>query len=364
MSTKTLEPKARLVLFLNALYMTADALCSVFVAVYFYISSQRFEVVCFHYLAIFAVTPVVFLLSGWYSQARDRLHVYRLGLVLHAVYYGLILWLRDDSAQYAVPLGALLGVTWGLFWAGNNVFHYDVTTRGNREYFFGWLSAVSSAARLVAPAAAGLLIEVLPGNRIGYYIIFFLAVCMFIMAVVLSWGVPHDRTRRPFHIRRALFPGPDQRDWRLVMLAALPLAGAFQLFHVLLALVMYMQTSREGDVGLFTSGQALVSIVVAYLAGRLIVPENRSKAMFWAAVMLFAGGVVMLHEISVYTLIIFGFLRSVETPLFQIPYLSVRFQVIDQCVENPAQRIEYIAAWEVPLAIGRVIVMGALVLLY
>jgi MFS transporter, YQGE family, putative transporter len=364
MSSKILEPKARLVLLLNALYMTADALCSVFVAVYLWKSGQRFEVVCYHYLAIFAVTPFVFLLAGWYSQARDRVHMYRLGLFFHAVYYAAILYLQERSVAYAAPLGALLGMTWGFFWAGNNVFHYDATNRDNREYFFGWLTAVSSTARFVAPAIAGWLIEWLPDNRFGYHVIFFLAMCIFLAAMVLSWWMPHDRTRRPFHIRRALFPGPEHRDWRLIMAAALSIAGAFQLFHVLLGLIMYMQTSREGDVGLFASGQALVSIIVAYFAGRLIVPRNRKRAMFLGTLALIAGGVLVLVEINLYTLIAFGFLRSVATPLFQIPHLSVRFQVIDQSVEDPSQRIEYIAAWEVPLAMGRMIMLGLLVTLY
>ncbi|MFP4500282.1 MAG: MFS transporter [Candidatus Hydrogenedentota bacterium] len=364
MSSKVLEPKARLVLILNALYMTADALCSVFVAVYLWKSGQRFEVVCYHYLAIFAVTPVVFLFAGWYSQARDRVHMYRLGLFFHAVYYAAILLLQERSVVYAAPLGALLGMTWGFFWAGNNVFHYDATNADNREYYFGWLTAVSSTARLVAPAIAGLLIQYLPDNRAGYHVIFFLALCIFLAAIVLSWWMPHDRTRRPFRIKRALFPGPEQHDWRLIMAAALALAGAFQLFHVLLGLIMFMETSREGDVGLFASGQALVTIAVAYIAGRLIVPRNRKRAMFLGSMALLAGGVLTFIQINLYTLIAFGFLRSVATPLFQIPHLSARFQVIDQSVETPTQRIEYIAAWEVPLAIGRLVMMGLLVALY
>ncbi len=44
--THRLAKHARVVLILNVLYNIADALCSVFVGVYFYIHSLRFEVVC------------------------------------------------------------------------------------------------------------------------------------------------------------------------------------------------------------------------------------------------------------------------------------------------------------------------------
>lgn len=63
-------------------------------------------------------------------------------------------------------------------------------------------------------------------------------------------------------------------------------------------------------------------------------------------------------------MIAFGFLTALAVPLFQIPHFSIRFQIIDECMEHPWERIEYLASWEVPLAIGRVFLIGVLVLFY
>lgn len=361
MTTRRLSPEARTVLILNALYVGADALCSVFVGVYLWINSLAFHLVCLHYLTLYAVTPVVFLLAGWYSQARDRLHVYRLGLFMHAVYYASILWLREDSPRYAIALGALLGVTWGLFWAGNNVFNYDVTRNGSREYYFGWLSAVNGASQLVAPLVAGLLVQYLPDNRAGYHVIFAIAALMYLAAIGVSVRVPPDNVPRPYHLRRALFPGKDQRDWRLVMLTSLTLAGAYNLFTFLLALFMFIETGREANVGIFSSFQALASITVAYFIGRAITPRTRKPAMFASVSFLLAAGLLVLTEFNLYTLIVFGFLRSLAGPLFEVPHSSIRYAVIDRCAHDPSQRIEYIAAWEVPLAMGRIAMLGLLI---
>lgn len=359
-----LHPRARLVLVMNALYMTADSLCTVFVGVYFWITSHSFGLVCAHYLALYLVTPVVFLLAGWYAKARDRVHVFRLGLFLHAVYYGLILYLQDEAVNHAIALGALLGVTWGFFWAGNNIFHYDVTKGAKREYYFGALNVVWGASRLAAPLLGGILIHAAPEDRFGYHLLFALALLLYLAAAALSFRVPPDRDRQPYRLWRALFPGRQHRDWLLVMLASTTLAGAFSIFYFLLGLLMYMQTAKEVNVGAYTSLQALVSIAAAYFIGRLIVPHTRKRAMAFATALLFAAGLLMLWELNVYTLVAFGFLRAIATPLFQIPHSGIRFEVIDNCIEEPSQRIEYIAAWEVPLAIGRGIMMSAIILLY
>ncbi len=86
--------------------------------------------------------------------------------------------------------------------------------------------------------------------------------------------------------------------------------------------------------------------------------------MLWGVILLFAAGVLIGFDLTVFTLVVFGLLRSVAQPLFSIPHWGVRFEVIDRCAENPAQRIEYLSAWEVPLAVGRILMMGALVLLF
>jgi len=351
------------VLLLNAIYHTAEAFCSVFVGVYFYVHSLDFVVVCYHYLALFTVTPCVFLLAGWYSQARDRVHVFRLGLILHAVYYGALLFLREEAAGHPVWLGATLGVAWGFFWAGNNTLNYDATDAGNRDRFFGWLSALTGGAKLVAPVVSGAIISLAPGETSGYFWIFLAAFLLYLVAIYMSFQMPADNIRRPFRLGRALFPGPEQRDWRLVMAASASLAGSFYIIHFMLALLLFMQTSSEFGVGSFAAFQALIGIIVSYLLGRFIVPRTRKHAMLGGTILVMMAGVLILFRFDVTAIVLFGFLRSISMPLFGIPHSSIRFDVIDKSVEDPGQRIEYLCAWEVPLAIGRILAMIALLVM-
>ncbi len=363
MSPPRLKHEARLVLLLNGLYHVADALCSVFVGVYFYLLSQDLTVVYTHYLVIYAVTPLAFLAAGWYAQAFDRVHVFRAGLLLHAVYYGAILYLQTDAPTHSIALGALLGITWGLFWAGNNTFTFDVADPLARDYFFGWLTAIMGAARLVAPLIAGAVISFIPGATGGYQLIFGMAVVLYLLSILLSARIPPDRTRRIFHIRRALFPGRDQRDWQMIMAASMTLAGSFNIFQFLLGLLLFTMTENEMQVGGFAAFQALAGIVAAWFVGRVLRPRTRRVSMLTSVGILLVAGAMIASNLTIFTLILFGFMRSVAMPLFGVPHSSVRLDVIDRCAQDPSQRIEYICAWEVPLAVGRVIMMTLLIVL-
>ncbi len=362
---KDAAQKALLIIALNALYSIADSLCSVFVSVYFYVNSLDINTVLIHYLTLYIVTPVVFTLAGWYAKSRDRTHVFRIGLVLHATYYASLLYLREDAPQYAMHLGALLGVTWGFFWAGNNTFQFDFSSgMRSREYFLGMISTVSSGAHLIAPLFSGLLISLAPEKHTGYEIIFSVALVLYVIASVLSFRIPHSEKGRPFRFFRALFPPREHRDWRLIMLASASLAGSFHIFHFLLAIIMYAQANSEAQVGGYVSLQGLASITAAFLVGRFVVPRTRSIFIFWGVIALIVAGVVITWKISLATLIIFGLLRSISLPLVGIPHTGIRFEVMQRTAETPDERIEYLCAWEIPLAVGRIVMMGVLITLY
>ncbi|GMV94341.1 MAG: hypothetical protein AMXMBFR82_41190 [Candidatus Hydrogenedentota bacterium] len=363
MSTARLHPKATVAFLLTGLYSAAEALCSIFVTVYLWINSHDLNLICRYYIALFVITPIFFVLAGWYSQVRDRLHVYRLGLILHAVYYGALLLLRERAPDYAVALGALLGVTWGAYWGGANTINYDVTTHGKRELFYGLLGAVTNLARLAAPPLGGLIIQLSDDRLQGYHRLFAAVLALYILAFALSYRLPEDKERRPFRIRRALFPGRDQVDWRYVMLASASLAGSFHIFSILLGLLMYLETNDEISVGGFASYQALVAIAVSTLLGRYMRPATRGRYMLIASLLLFAGGFLFFTEITAMTLIAFGLIRSASMSMFGIGHFSLRMEIIANSAEDPSQRIEYLCAWEIPLAIGRVVMMLCLMVL-
>lgn len=364
MRSKRLHPQAWVVLALAGLFNGAEALCSVFVSVYLWINSHDFNTVCQHFVALFLVTPVVFILAGWYSQARDRLHVYRAGLLLHAVFYVALLALREHSAQHVIALGALRGLAWGVFYAGSNTLNYDIGTRGKVEYFMGLLQAVRGMSALVAPVLSGLIIHSAHTALTGYNWVFGLVVILYVVAFGLSYLMFSDTEPRPFHFFRALFPPKEQRDWRLLMWASFSMAGMFNIFDFVLGLLMYMQTGSELKVGGFVSYQTLAGILVSYFLGRFMAPRDRRRYLFWGTAVLVVGGAVISSKLVVATLIIFGFLRSVSRSMFGIAHFSLRLEVIGRALRDPAERIEYLCAWEVPLAAGRLVTMALLMGLF
>lgn len=348
---------------INSLYAVAGALSSVFVAVYLFTQGD-FATICRFQLTCFAVTPFFFIVGGWYAQARDRLHAYRLGLILNASFYALLLILRESAPHYDIGLGVLAGATGGIYWVAANTLSYDMTAAGAREYYIGLMATITGAVGLVAPFIGGLIIHYSPEPHLGYEILFGGVVILYTICIILSFRLPKDNVRRPFRIKRAMFPKKEQRDWRLALWVSLSLSGSYIIFPLVLNLLMYMHTKSEVKVGGFSSYQALIALVTTFLIGRTARSGNRLRFLFAGVATLLVAGSLMLFPLNFYVLVAFGFLRSLSQALFVIPHGGLNYEIINNDAEDPSQRIEYLCVWEFPLAAGRIIMMGTMLFLY
>jgi YQGE family putative transporter len=142
------------------------------------------------------------------------------------------------------------------------------------------------------------------------------------------------------------------------------MAGAYSIFQFLLGLLMYMETGSALNVGGLASIQALAAIVTALIAGRMVTRATRVRSMAIGTAVLVAAGLMVSVKLSIWTLIAFGVLRSIAGPLFDIPHFSVRMDIISKSMKEPWERIEYISAWEAPLAAGRVVMMTLMAVLF
>lgn len=361
-SRRLLGP-ARTLLAINALFWAADGLCSIFVNIYLWRVQREFPVLLRYNLACWVTIPPFILLAGWLAQARDRTWALRIGLALHAVFYLSLLSLREAAVGHVVPLGVVLGVAMGFYYAGLHTLTFDVTAQGERDYYVGLSSFTSGITGAVAPFAAGAVIGLAAGLR-GYVMVFALAVVLYVVAFATSLRLPPDREVRAFRIRVALLPPKEHSDWRRVMALWAVFGGRFGIFMFIVGLLMYMASGSEMVVGGYSLVTGSIRILGSLVVGRAVTPARRLPFMLLGALSGTAAGLIMLGPINLLVVWAFGIMLAVSTPLFSIPSSAIQLDVIGRTAADPSQRVEYVCAREVPLAVGRFIYLAVLWSLY
>jgi len=357
-----LDAQAVLLIAVQGLFVTANALSGTFVNVYLWKMSHEFALIGWFSLCNQAALGLTFWLAGKWVKERNKMSCLRAGMLLSAVFYFFVLLLGPNAAHYAQPLGILQGAAGGLFWLAYNVLYFEVTEPDNRDRFNGWAGLLGSFAGMFAPWISGLLI-VRMADANGYTLIFSLSFGVFLIGVVTSLFLKQRRAHGRyvwFHAFRCM------RDrgspWRKLA-PALAMQGVREgVFIFLIGLLVYIATGNEMKLGNYSLITSAVSLGAFYAAGRWLKPERRYAAMLCGAFLITAVIVPFFRVINYVTLLIFGVGVSLFFPLYIIPITSTVFDYIGRDKESASQRVEYVVLREVSLNAGRM--LGTILFLF
>ncbi|MGG1599951.1 MFS transporter [Paenibacillus naphthalenovorans] len=350
-----LTGQSRLLLTVNGLFAAANALSGVFVNVYLWKAKHDFSVIGWFTLVHHLSMALTFWLAGKWVKEHNKMNCLRTGVAVAALFYLLVLWFGEQSADYYVLLGAVQGLSSGLFWLAFNVVYFEVTDPDNRDRFNGAAGLLGSGAGMIAPWISGFLIVRMQETN-GYRLIFTLSLIVFCIGVIVSFFLKKRKSSGNYEwflTWRCL----RQKDtaWRKVGLALMAQGVREGVFGFFIALLVFVHTGSEmklGNFSLLTSAAALISFM---LAGRWLRPEYRPKALLIGAVMLVLIIFPFFWKVDFVTLLMFGIGAAVFYPLYAIPMTSIVFDLIGGDEESVKRREEYIVMRELALNAGRLL---------
>lgn len=357
-----LDRQTILLLIVNFLFAAAVALSGTFVTVYLWKANPNFVMIAWFMLLQQVISPTIFWIGGKWVKEHNKMHSLRIGIVLSAMFYLVVLWLGTKAVHYIVVLGILQGMASGFFWLAFNVVYFEVTEPGNRDKFNGWAGLLGSGAGMLAPWISGYLITTLSGAR-GYRIVFTMSLVIFLIGVIVSFFLTKRKVKGQYYWFKAWkVLGERHNPWRRLVPALVAQGTREGVFGFLIGLLVYIATKQElklGNYTLITSGVALVSF---FIVGKMLKPQYRIRAMFIGTVMLMLVILPFFWKLDYMTLLIFGMGTALFIPLYIIPMTSSVFDQIGHDEQSAQLRVEYIVLREVSLCFGRVVSIAVFIL--
>lgn len=349
-----LSAQCKLLLLVNGLFATANALSGTFVNVYLWKVKNDYTMIALFNLSHHITMALVFWLAGKWIKEHNKMNALRSGVAISAVFYSVVLLLGRDAVHYVTGLGIIQGISSALFWCAFNVIYFEVTDRENRDSFNGFTGLLGSAAGMAAPWMSGFLITRM-GDTIGYRLIFSLSLLIFLIATVCSFFL---KKRKPLGKYKWFYSlemlKRQGHPWRKIGAAMIAQGAREGVFGFLIGLLVYIATGNEmrlGNYALITSAVGLLSFTVA---GRLLKPKYRKWAMLCGVVFMVLVILPFFGQVSYGTLLVFGIGTALFIPLYSIPTTSVVFDIIGKNQESAEQMVEYIVLRELALNVGRI----------
>lgn len=359
-----LKGQAWWLLVISGVFALSVALSNTFVNVYLWKVDKSYIAIGWYNLAVYGTMPLAFIVAGWIVHRMSGVWTLRIGILLHAGFYLVALTGGTMVARLPWMLGMVMGLAGGFYWFSFNLLCLRYTQAGSREKFYGWNGVMGAIAGMVAPPVSGFLIsyEDRLGGLSGYHVIFSLSLGLFVLATGLSFCLHANRLDGNLRLQSGV-TALRSRPWRMLMIGCTVYGLREGVFLFLIGLLMYLATSSELKLGEFMLLQSALSFVSFYLVSRWIKPTNRLRAMGTGAVLMGCAALLFLLPMEATHILWYGSIIALSIPLFLVPLQGYVFDGISQLSEANQGDTEHVIVREVFENLGRVLGIGAFLLL-
>lgn len=357
---RILRPGARLTLLAQALFLLGFNLSGVFVNIFLFRVGGSLGAIGWYHFYQYVGLLLGFLIAGQWAKRSDRTVVLRIGTVVHALFFLIILLLGERAADLVRELGLLLGVGGGFFWLGSLTVMFDLTNDDNRDRFYGLHNILWSAVTMIAPFIAGAVLARVPGTP-GYRIIFLVSFVFLVSSAAVTLLLRHRDSGGAYNLWDALH-AKENPQWRHIMWINGLIGIRDGVFVFLVGLLLYIATGNEFTVGAFVLLGGAVTVVMSWVVGARVNPTNRRRPLTVGFFGTALSPLVLVWNITPLGILLFILVEALFSPLYDIPFESISNKVLESDPDAPNMRVEYMVAREIPLNLGRM--LGVLAFVY
>ncbi|GAA0182361.1 MFS transporter [Clostridium sediminicola] len=343
--------EAKILLVVSCLFTFAMGLSNIFINIFFWNKTNDFIVIAVYNLMHYITTPVAFILAAYFAKKKNGILSLRIGLLIFALFYLLLLYAGSDGVKYIYLLGLLYGVAAGFYWLAFNVLSFDFTSIYNRDTFYGYNGASAGIAAAISPITSAYIISRFEGT-LGYKIVFIITLILFLILIFISAILKCENYSQKLNLRRIFFT--DCNQWRVLRKSIISWGFRDVIIIFIINILVIETTQNELTLGKLALLASLISSSSYILVQRIIKPPNRRKAILIGTIgsFLAIGGLIM--NVSIWTLLFYVVMDAFFLPFFIIQQNSSVFNIIDRNHEED-MRVEYIINKDIALNTGRII---------
>ncbi|WP_416151161.1 MFS transporter [Salipaludibacillus sp. HK11] len=306
----------------------------------------------FNLIAILS-QALVTLSVGKIAKQRDRITIYRYGILLTALFYFCILVTQESIVEYFYLFALLRGVAQSLYWLGYFTLMFEVSNDKNRHRYLGWNQISMGSANLIGPAASGAIISMFEGLN-GYIVVFTIAFVMFTIATFGSFKMGKMETHHRQYYMKYL-PQIIKRvpSFKNVLLGWFIIGFPQGVLMYIPPILLYTILLEESTVGYLNVIFLLISIISSYVISRLANVDKTREYLVIAAIGFLLSTSVLFLGITIWTFVFFMAISAVFRPLQANAYAAHYFKWIGVIPLKEHFRVESVVLRESITNAGR-----------
>lgn len=351
---KKIKSEQNIIIIMDAIKKIMTIFLGPFLTAYFISTSTNSILnIAIYYIFTYATMALSTLVVAVLAEKRNRIKIFRIGIILNFIYILIIILLKEKIINYLPIISILYGISASCYYFPYNLFIINKVKNTERTNYMVKLFITISVVGILFPIIFGSIITIT-----NYILTAVIVLFISLIQIILSFFITdnHNGYLEEYNLKKAWLELKKNKQVINCLAGEFFIGmnicnGALETVMVILILNSF---KTNINLGIITSIATLLSILVVKIYGLIYNKRDDKKVIIISSIIPVISLIIFLILKTNTTVIIYKFSYVIFAEILSLVRKIKIFNLSNSKIVNKSNQCEFNAIREVTLNVGRV----------
>ena len=351
---KKIKTEQNIIIIMDAIKKIMTIFLGPFLTAYFISTSTNSILnIAIYYIFTYATMALSTLVVAALAEKRNRIKIFRIGIILNFIYILIIILLKEKLINYLPIISRLYGISASCYYFPYNLFIINKVKNTERTNYMVKLFITISVVGILFPIIFGSIITIT-----NYILTAVIVLFISLIQIILSFFITdnHNGDLEEYNLKKAWLELKKNKQVINCLAGEFFIGmnicnGALETVMVILILNSF---KTNINLGIITSIATLLSILVVKIYGLIYNKRDDKKVIIISSIIPVISLIIFLILKTNTTVIIYKFSYVIFAEILSLVRKIKIFNLSNSKIVNKSNQCEFNAIREVTLNVGRV----------
>lgn len=351
---KKIKTEQNIIIIMDAIKKIMTIFLGPFLTAYFISTSTNSILnIAIYYIFTYATMALSTLVVAALVEKRNRIKIFRIGIILNFIYILIIILLKEKIINYLPIISILYGISASCYYFPYNLFIINKVKNTERTNYMVKLFITISVVGILFPIIFGSIITIT-----NYILTAVIVLFISLIQIILSFFITdnHNGDLEEYNLKKAWLELKKNKQVINCLAGEFFIGmnicnGALEIVMVILILNSF---KTNINLGIITSITTLLSILVVKIYGLIYNKRDDKKVIIISSIIPVISLIIFLILKTNTTVIIYKFNYVIFAEILSLVRKIKIFNLSNSKIVNKSNQCEFNAIREVTLNVGRV----------
>lgn len=307
-----------------------------------------------YYIIVWITATIGALLVGNYIKRKNKVKLYRYGIIIDAIFILLIIILKERILEYVWLMAMIYGIAVATTGFPFNMMESELVNEKERTRYIGYKQTIGEVTKVVAPILLGAYITY-TSYQIAAILVFIFTIIKLINSLFIK-NINVEKER--INLKEFINKVKEKTQYPIKKLLIIEFLKGITVNGVLekiIALLIIYEVQTDLNLGIWSSVFSICMIATMFTFARKYNKNNSKTILTICSLSTITSFILLLFSINITTIVLYNIIFHI---FIKIIYSVTEIHLFDYSNKPPFDKelnVEYFIFREIFLNVGRVL---------